>query len=98
MKRIEPINVGAGDELKILHVSSLEPWGQRRIEHGKEVGGHAICAFKIVSGDVVSYYLIEIELEFAKKLKRDRHALVQFVSDHRNLRHATHLDTVKVAT
>lgn len=85
-------------DVTILHATTLAPWGHRRLEHGKEVGGHGICVFKIIHGNVVAYYMVEIEQDLIKTLRKDREALRQFVRDPVNLRMATHLDTVKVAT
>lgn len=85
-------------KVKILHWSTFEPWGPRRVEGtGKslqEVGGHGTCVFKIAGGGVATYYLLEIELALSRTLSgRD---LIQYVLEPANLRRATLLDTVKV--
>ena len=87
----------ADGKIKILHFSHYAPWGPRRIEQGKEVGGHSVCAFKITGEGMITYYLLEIEYDLAKSLKKDQSALAQFVLEPENLRNATVLDSIKVA-
>jgi hypothetical protein len=102
VKRISPISPEGGDRVKVLHMTRESPWGQRRLEHKtmKEIGGHYVCTFKVTNGDTVDYYSMNISEEVADELKlnRNRQALIDFITDHENLRHATHLDKVKVAT